>query len=210
VSKIPEVTPKRRRMASILDAVMESTKVLTPASVEVPCMGVKNTKESAEAVITQVGTEARPSVPAKMGPMEIVEENTKARPSDATKTLLPLEKGKASKESEFPTTEASTEGLEFIVCHTAWKNLSGEQIAEAMQYAKDLKYPPGSLVFNGTDEEDFLYCLPNNREITVYWEMAKNIGFPKLELGLSAMWKDEFEDSLVYNILEVYILLLVK
>jgi hypothetical protein len=65
-------------------------------------------------------------------------------------------------------------------------------------------------VFNGTDEEDFLYCLPNNREITVYWEMAKNIGFPKLELGLSAMWKDEFEDSLVYNILEVYILLLVK
>jgi hypothetical protein len=128
VSKIPAVTPKRRRMASILDAVMESTKVLTPASVEVPCMGVKNTKESAEAVITQVGTEARPSVPAKMGPMEIVEENTKARPSDATKTLLPLEKGKASKESEFPTTEASTEGLEFIVCHTAWKIYQGSRL----------------------------------------------------------------------------------
>jgi hypothetical protein len=28
VSEIPEVTPKRRRMASVLDAIMESTKVL--------------------------------------------------------------------------------------------------------------------------------------------------------------------------------------
>ena len=34
VSKIPAVTPKRRRMASVLNAVMESTKVLTPASAE--------------------------------------------------------------------------------------------------------------------------------------------------------------------------------
>jgi hypothetical protein len=33
VSKIPVVTPRRRRMASVLDAVMESVKVQTPASV---------------------------------------------------------------------------------------------------------------------------------------------------------------------------------
>jgi hypothetical protein len=39
VSKIPAVTPKRRRMASVLDAVMESTKVQTLASTEVPNMG---------------------------------------------------------------------------------------------------------------------------------------------------------------------------
>jgi hypothetical protein len=31
-SKIPAVTPRRRRMASVLDAVMESMKVQTPAS----------------------------------------------------------------------------------------------------------------------------------------------------------------------------------
>jgi hypothetical protein len=31
-SKIPVVTPRRRRMASVLDAVMESMKVQTPAS----------------------------------------------------------------------------------------------------------------------------------------------------------------------------------
>jgi hypothetical protein len=32
VSKIYAITPKRRRMASVLDAVIESTKVQTPAS----------------------------------------------------------------------------------------------------------------------------------------------------------------------------------
>jgi hypothetical protein len=31
VTKAPTTTPKRRRMASVLDAVMETTKALTPA-----------------------------------------------------------------------------------------------------------------------------------------------------------------------------------
>jgi hypothetical protein len=30
-----------------------------------------------------------------------------------------------------------------------------------------LKYPKGALVFNGSDEEDFLYCLLDNKEISV-------------------------------------------
>jgi hypothetical protein len=33
--------------------------------------------------------------------------------------------------------------------------------------------------------------------------MAKNIGFPKLEVGLSAMSKDDLADSLAYNSLKV-------
>jgi hypothetical protein len=33
--------------------------------------------------------------------------------------------------------------------------------------------------------------------------MAKNIGFPKLELGLSAMTKDDIGDNLAYNSLKV-------
>jgi hypothetical protein len=67
------------------------------------------------------------------------------------------------------------------VRHATGKQLSEEQVAEARQYAKDLKYPLGSLVFNGTDEDDFLYCLPDNKEISICREMAENIGFPKLE-----------------------------
>jgi hypothetical protein len=86
MSKNPAVTPKRRRMASVLDTIMESTKVLTPVSVEVPNIGEKNTKETTEVVLTRVGTEAGPSDPAKTGPTEVVEKNIKARPSNATKT----------------------------------------------------------------------------------------------------------------------------
>jgi hypothetical protein len=93
--------------------------------------------------------------------------------------------------------------LEFILRHAAGKKLSEEQVAEARQYAKYLKYPLGSLVFNGTNEDDFLYCLPDNKEISVCREVAKNIGFPKLELGLSAMSKDDLADSLAYNSLKV-------
>jgi hypothetical protein len=75
---------------------------------------------------------------------------------------------------------------------------------EAKHYARELKYPKGALVFNDTDEDDFLYCLPDNKEISVCWEMAKNMGFPKLEAGLSAMSKDDLADSLAYNSLKVH------
>jgi hypothetical protein len=64
------------------------------------------------------------------------------------------------------------------------------------------------LVYNGIDEDDFLYYLLNNKEISVCRETMRNMGFPKLELGLSAMSKDDLADSLAYNSLKVYILLL--
>jgi hypothetical protein len=53
VSKIPAVTPKRRRMASVLDVVMESTRVPTPASTKMPSTSEKNIKETVEAVTTR-------------------------------------------------------------------------------------------------------------------------------------------------------------
>jgi hypothetical protein len=58
-------------------------------------------------------------------------------------------------------------------------------------------------VFNGTDEDDFLYYLPNNKEISVCREIAKSMGFSKLETGLAAMSKDDFMDSLAFNILKL-------
>jgi hypothetical protein len=39
--------------------------------------------------------------------------------------------------------------------------------------------------------------------------MMDNMGYPKLELGLSAMAKDQLVDSLAYNSLKVCILWLV-
>jgi hypothetical protein len=58
-------------------------------------------------------------------------------------------------------------------------------------------------VFNNTNENDFLYCLPDNKEIFICREIAKSMGFPKLEEGLSAMSKDDLADSLVYNRIKV-------
>ena len=59
-------------------------------------------------------------------------------------------------------------------------------------------------VFNGTDEEDFLYCLPDNKELSVCREMSRSMGFPKLEAGLSVMTKEDLADSLAYNSLKVW------
>jgi|SRR5688572_1669940 hypothetical protein len=55
VQKASVATPKRRRMASMLDAVMETTKALSPAP----------TKKIAEVVKVQAEPEVGPSVPIK-------------------------------------------------------------------------------------------------------------------------------------------------
>jgi hypothetical protein len=99
--------------------------------------------------------------------------------------------------------EASSVVLDYIVCHASGKRLSEEEIFEANHYARELKYPKGALVFNGTDEDDFLYCLPDNKELSVCREMSRSMGFPKLEAGLCAMTKDDLADSLAYNSLKV-------
>jgi hypothetical protein len=40
-------------------------------------------------------------------------------------------------------------------------------------------------------------------DVSICREMARNIGFSKLEVGLSAMSKDDLGDSLAYNNLKV-------
>jgi hypothetical protein len=189
VSKAPAITPKRRRMASMVDDVLESTRASTPAS----------TKEAAEATTTHAKVEAGPSVPIETGPVE-TRQSIDQGPSDAAQVL---EKEDAPKKIESHTPEASTEELDFIIWHASGKKLSEEEIAEAKHYARELKYRKGSLVYNDTDEDDFLYCLPDNKEISVCRKMARNIGFLKLEVGLSAMSKDDLADILAYNSLKV-------
>jgi hypothetical protein len=58
VAKDPATTPKRRRMASVLDAVMETTRALTPAPV----------KKVAKTAMARAETEAGPSVPIGVEP----------------------------------------------------------------------------------------------------------------------------------------------
>jgi hypothetical protein len=49
----------------------------------------------------------------------------------------------------------------------------------------------------------FLYCLSDNKEISVCQEIGRSIEFPKLEDGLSILSKDELADSLAYNSIKV-------
>jgi hypothetical protein len=137
--------------------------------------------------------EAGPSEPAKKKPSEIEE---KAAEEEAIEQTLP-EKAAA------PAPEALKESIEYIIRHASGKRLSKEEEREAQHYAQKLKYPKGALVFNGSGEEDFLYCLPDSKEISVCREMSRSFGFPTIEDGLSVPSKDELADSLAYNSIKV-------
>jgi hypothetical protein len=102
-----------------------------------------------------------------------------------------------------PTPEALKESIDYIIRHASRNGLSQEEEREAQHYAQKLKYPMGALVFNGSGEEDFLYCLPDNKEISVCREMGRSFGFPNLGDGLSILSKDELADSLAYNRIKV-------
>jgi hypothetical protein len=58
-------------------------------------------------------------------------------------------------------------------------------------------------VFNGSNEEDFMYYVPDNKEISICREVGKSIGFPKLEDNLLILSKDELADNLAYNSINV-------
>jgi hypothetical protein len=190
-------TPKRKRMASVLD-VLETIKASssTPGKISKASKAQIETEAKvteAEATMSQADAEAGPSEPAKEKSSETGE---KAAGEGVIKHIL-LEKAVA------PSPEASFEVLNYIVQHASGKRLSEEEIFETKHYARELKYPKGALVFNGTDEDDFLYCLPENKELSICREMARSMGFPKLEAGLCAMTKEDLADSLAYNSLKV-------
>jgi hypothetical protein len=187
--KGPAVTPKRKRMVNVLD-VLETIK----SSSTTPKKTVETSEAETEIFDTktpkqQTETEAGPSEPTKVKPLETEEEKM-------TEPIL-------VEEISAVAPEASPKVLDYIVRHASGKKLSEEEVFEANHYAKELRYPKGALVFNGTNEEDFLYCLPDNKELLVCREMARSMGFPKLEAGLCAMTKDDLADSLAYNSLKV-------
>jgi hypothetical protein len=121
VSKAPAITPKRRRMASVLDVVLESTRASTPAPA----------KETAEAAKARAKPEAGPSVPTETEPAG-TGQSVEQGPSGV---CLVLEKEDTPKKIESPTPEAPSKELDFIIRHASGKRLSEEEIAEAKHYA---------------------------------------------------------------------------
>jgi hypothetical protein len=194
IQKSSAATPKRRRMANVLDVVLETAKTLSPAPSR-KIAEVSKAQPEAAAKQVEVGAakiqaeiEGGPSEPTKTEPA-VVEEK-------ATEQI-------ASENVETPASEASKESADYIIRHASGKKLSQEEKLEALHYARKLKYPKGTLVFNGSGEENFLYCLPDNKEMFVCQEIGRSIGFLKLEDGLSILSKDELADSLAYNSMKV-------
>jgi hypothetical protein len=182
------VTPKRKRMVHVLDVLEEiKTTSSTPRkTAEVSKTRIETKQTEAKAAKSHAETEAGPSEPAKKKSLE----------KEASEQTL-------SEQAATPTPEASSEIVDYIVRHASGKRLSEKEKREAQFYAQKLKYPKGALIFNGSGEENFLYCLPDSKEISVCREMGKSFGFPTLEDGLSVLSKDELADNLAYNSLKV-------
>jgi hypothetical protein len=189
VQKAPTATPKRRRMASVLDAVLETTKALSPVPI----------KKNAKPAKVQDEAEAGPSVPVGT---KVVAPEDKA--SQQTADIGMAARQDMAEKAKPSVPEALIEDIDYIFRHASGKKLSEEEIMEARHYAQKMKYSKGALVFNGSNEDDFLYCLLDNKEISVCQEISKSMGFPKLEEGLSVMSKDDLADSLAYNSIKVH------
>jgi hypothetical protein len=116
VRKASATTPKRIRMASMLDTIVETTRALTPAPV----------KKVAEAATAHMETEVGPSMPAETK-LAAIEQRAEEESPD---TGVALEKSVA-KEAKSPAPEASSEGLDYIIRHAAGKRLSEEEVFEA-------------------------------------------------------------------------------
>jgi hypothetical protein len=116
---------------------METAKALSPAP----------TKKVVEAVKVHAKAEAGPSVPIK----------TKAAAPEDKAEQQTSDTGRAAGQNvKYPAPEAPAEDFDYIIRHASAKKLSNEEILEARHYAQKLKYPKGALVFNDTNEDDFL------------------------------------------------------
>jgi hypothetical protein len=114
-SSTTTVTPRKRRMASGLDAVLESVKAPVPAFAKATGEKSEAAREAITASIANVLPEAGSS---KVAPIGLVEESVPEKPKT-------------------PAPEAPPHGdLEYIVRHTSGKQLSLEQIAKVEHYAK--------------------------------------------------------------------------
>jgi hypothetical protein len=187
--KGPAVTPKRKRMVNVLDVLETIKSSSTTPKKTIESSEVHTEAFDAEASKHQSETETGPSEPTKVKSLEVKETETAEQISaEEIGTVAP---------------EASSETFDYILRHALGKKLTEKEQQEAQYYAHKLKYPKGALIFNDSGEEDFLYCLPDSKEISVCREMSKSFGFPTLEDGLSVLSKNELADSLAYNSLKV-------
>jgi hypothetical protein len=106
---------------------------------------------------------ARPSAPIETKAVA-PEDKTNPQASDIGMAEGP----DVGERAKSPALKAAIEDADYIYRHASGKKLSEEEVLEARHYARKLKYPKGALVFNDTNDDNFLYCLPDNKEISCW------------------------------------------
>jgi hypothetical protein len=128
-SKFQQGTPRRgKRIANVLEAVLRPTNMVPPATLKTSKDIIHEPKMTIDA--------------------ETIPGSGVADPSGSVSARLVPDS--MSGKEDLPTNETpSVEDLEYIVRHASGKKLSKEQISKVQHYARDLKYPWGSLVYGG-------------------------------------------------------------
>jgi hypothetical protein len=116
-SSVPAATPRKRRMASMLDTVLESVKTSAHASTEALSAQIKDARKSAVASVA--------NTPAEAGPLEAPAE---ARPSETAS--IALEKESVPEKSKSPAPEAPLKELEFIVRHASGSSYQKSRLSK--------------------------------------------------------------------------------
>jgi hypothetical protein len=113
-------TPKRRRMANVLDVVLEMTKTLNPALSRKIAEASEAQREAemkqagVEATIIQTETEAGPSEPTEIKPTGIEEKATEEK---ATEQI-------SSENAATSAPEVLKQSIDYIIRHASGKGLS--------------------------------------------------------------------------------------
>jgi hypothetical protein len=135
VQKASAATPKRRRMANVLDVVLETMKALSPAlankvvPTETKSQARTETRQ-AEAAQVQAEAKAGPSVPIETEPATLEEKATEQIASEKIETSAP---------------EASNKSIEYIIRHASGKELSQGEMLEAQHYAQKIEISEGGI-----------------------------------------------------------------
>jgi hypothetical protein len=186
---------KGKRTTKVLKAILRPAKMVSPATSKVSEDVISEPKVAIDVEapfdVNRAGSLGTVSV------MDATREKTQGKIKSSKFDSLSKKEGlPAPKEVPFIDHK-------YIIRHASGGKLTREQIAEVQHYAQDLKYSPSSLVYEGNNKNDYLYCLPDNKEIDVCREMMDKMGYLKLEFRLSAMPKDHLADCLAYNNLKV-------
>jgi hypothetical protein len=72
LSTTTTATPRKRRMANVLDAILESMKAPTPTSAETSGEKIEDTREAVSASVASAHAEVEPS---RIAPIRLMEES---------------------------------------------------------------------------------------------------------------------------------------